>query len=146
LSVSYQQTRSDEAIYSGYFQVNLDRFEGMFSAGISSRARTFIGLDADYHFFAFTPVKERSVGGSNQGVLEEFHRLISVYAGTSFITFIKSGSNAFNEDFHFGFSFWNKPFSAGIDRIFIQSGLGFDYLYNGPRQFVSIRAGVRFKI
>lgn len=146
LSIAYQQTRSDEGIYVGYFQVNLGKFEGMFSAGISSRARTFIGLDADYHFFAFTPFKERSVGGSNQGVLEEFHRLISVYGGTSFTTLINSGNTSLNEDFHLGLSFWNKPFSAGIDRIFIQSGLGYDYLYSGTKQFISIRAGVRFKI
>lgn len=146
VSIAYQQTRSDEGIYSGYLQVNMSRFEAMFSAGISSRGRTAIGLDADYHFFAFTPVKERSVGGSNQGVLEEFHRLISAYAGTSFTTLIKSGNNSFNEDFHLGISYWNKPFSSGIDRIFIQSGLGFDYLSKESKQFVSVRAGIRFKI
>ena len=144
LELGYRHLTRDEGFVSGYFQMPFGNFLFQVNAGYTSRNRILGGLQAEYHFFAFSPFGEYHLG-SNPVIVNEEHRIVSTYAGTSFTGLFQKNSNSLLNEFYLGIAFWNRTNGIGFDKLFVQSGVGFDYLDNAQSNIFAIRAGVQFR-
>ena len=141
---SYRHLMRDEGSVSAYFQVPFGNLFLQANMGYTSKNRVLGSIQADYHFFAYSTFPEYRLS-SNPVVVNEEHRILSSYVGTSFTGLFHENENSFLNEFHLGISFWNRTNGIGFDRAFIQAGVGFDYLNKNQSEIFSVRAGLQFR-
>lgn len=145
LEGGYRHAFSDEGSFSVYFQPLFGKTVLQTNVGYTSRNRTLIGVQADYHFFAFSPFPETYIA-ANQQTVDEDHRIFSAYAGTSFTGFLHKSETSLLNEYYLGAAFWNKAQSFGLDRIFLQAGWGLDFLGDSNFKGLVLRAGIQVKL
>lgn len=144
MELGYRHFNRDEGSISAYFEAPIQNFYFRTNLGYTSKNRILGALQADYHFFAFSPFAEYRLS-SNPVLVNEEHRVFTGYGGTTFTGLFGNNANSLLNEYYLGIDLNNRINGIGFDRLFLQAGVCFDYMGNPSGKILSIRTGIQIR-